>query len=617
MAASGKTAADYFVSSLPGAPEGDPLLKMHAGHIEVSPETHGNLFFWHYQNRHIGDKQRTVIWLNGGPGCSSEDGALMEVGPYRVREGGNLEYNNGSWDEFANLLFVDQPVGTGFSYVDTNAYIHELDEMADHFVAFLERWFEVFPDYAHDDLYLAGESYAGQHIPYISRAILERNKKKTLSAPWHLAGMLIGNGWIDPVAQYPSYLQFSYAENLIIPGSSIASTVEASQKACMEVLNAGAKDHVDSGSCEKVLQTILDQTKNRQAPEMQQCVNMYDVRLRDDSSCGMNWPPDLKDITPYLRREDVKAALHVDANKRAGWTECAGAVSSSFSTPKSVPAVKLLPDILAAGVPILLFSGGQDLICNHIGTENLIRRLSWLDGKGFELSPGITAPKRAWTFEGEEAGIWQEARNLTYVLFYNASHMVPFDYPRRTRDMLDRFMGVDIASVGGTPADSRIDGEKGLETSVGGHPNSTAAQEEQSKQLKGAEWKGYWRGGELALVIVIIMALGYGYYVWLGRRRRRLAGYTGVAGDDDPANGGMGLMESVRDAVRQAPPMRLERFRNSSHPGADLEAADFDEAELDDLTPRRKGEEGKYSLGSDDESDTEGYHDAKGHGHTA
>lgn len=110
------------------------------------------MFFWHYQNRHIANRQRTVIWLNGGPGCSSMDGALMEIGPYRVLEGGKLEYNNGSWDEFANLLFVDNPVGTGFSYVNTDSYISELDQMTDQFLVFLEKWFALFPEYEHDDV---------------------------------------------------------------------------------------------------------------------------------------------------------------------------------------------------------------------------------------------------------------------------------------------------------------------------------------------------------------------------------------------------------------------------------------------------------------------------------
>ena len=121
-------------------------------HIEITPEHNGNLFFWHFQNKHIANRQRTVIWLNGGPGCSSEDGAMMEIGPYRLKDKENLVYNDGSWHEFANLLFVDNPVGTGFSYVDTNSYVTELDQMAEQFIVFLEKWFAIFPEYEQDDV---------------------------------------------------------------------------------------------------------------------------------------------------------------------------------------------------------------------------------------------------------------------------------------------------------------------------------------------------------------------------------------------------------------------------------------------------------------------------------
>jgi carboxypeptidase D len=121
-------------------------------HIEITPEHHGNLFFWQFENKHLADRPRLVIWINGGPGCSSEDGALMEIGPYRVREGGTLEQVDGAWNEFATLLFVDNPVGTGFSYVDTDSFVHELTEMADQFVDFLDRWFAIFPEYMHDDV---------------------------------------------------------------------------------------------------------------------------------------------------------------------------------------------------------------------------------------------------------------------------------------------------------------------------------------------------------------------------------------------------------------------------------------------------------------------------------
>lgn len=308
---------------------------------------------------------------------------------------------------------------------------------------------------------------------------------------------------------------------------------------------------------------------------------MYDVRLRDSyPACGMNWPPDLVDVKPYLRKPEVVKALNINPDKKTGWEECSGAVSGSFLAKHSLPSVTLLPQIIESGIPILLFSGDKDLICNHLGTEQLIHNMKWNDGTGFELSPGVWAPRRDWTFEGEPAGVFQQARNLTYVLFYNASHMVPFDFARRSRDMLDRFMKVDIASIGGAPADSRIDGEKLPQTSVGGQANSTAAQEEENQRLKDATWKAYAKSGETALVIVVIGVSVWGYFIWRSRRNNR-QGYR-----------------EVRQRGRGG--SALERFRNRSH-GNDIEAGDFDETTLDQLaTPRT---ESHFSVGAESEDE--------------
>ena len=414
-------------------------------------------------------------------------------------------------------------------------------------------------------MYIAGESYAGQHIPYIARAIIDRNKLPATKKKWNLSGLLIGNGWIAPEEQSYAYLEMAYQSGLVQKGTDVANQLEAQQTACKKELSKGEKNaHVDYPPCEALLNMVLKLTvKDRR------CVNMYDIRLDDEyPSCGMNWPPDLKSVTPYLRRPGVTGALHVGSDKKTGWTECTGSVSGAFRTRDSKPSIHLLPDLLSE-VPILLFSGDKDLICNHIGTENLIHNLEWQGGKGFELSPGILAPRRDWIFEGEAAGIWQEARNLTYVLFYNSSHMVPFDYPRRTRDMLDRFMNVDIASIGGVPTDSRIDGEKGIETSVGGHSNSTAAQEEEKEKIDEARWSAYYRSGTIALIVVAILATGWGWYVW--RDRRRSAGYQGMFGSGSSS--------------------RL--MHNGMHP--DIEAGDFDESELDDL----------HVVGPDEEDENE------------
>ncbi|KAH8893249.1 alpha/beta-hydrolase [Thozetella sp. PMI_491] len=598
VAAADKTAGEYFVHSLPGQPEG-PLIKMHAGHIEVTPEHNGNLFFWHFQNKHIANKQRTVIWLNGGPGCSSEDGALMEIGPYRLKDDHTLEYNDGSWNEFANIMFVDNPVGTGYSYVDGNAYVHELDEMADQFVIFLEKWFGLFPEYEHDDIYIAGESYAGQHIPYIAKQILARNKKPTTNHKWNLKGLLIGNGWISPPEQYEAYLQFAYEKGIVEKGSDIANKLEMQHRICLKEL-ATVGDQVDHPSCEKILQDMLDLTAKPNGGS-RECVNMYDVRLRDVyPSCGMNWPPDLTKVTPYLRRKDVTDALHINPNKNEGWTECNGNVGVQFRATNSKPSIRFLPEIIKE-VPTVLFSGAEDLICNHLGTEALIGNMEWNGGKGFEVSPGNWAPRRDWTFEGQPAGFWQEARGLTYVLFSNSSHMVPFDYARRTRDMLDRFMGVDISNIGGTPTDSRLDGEKGPETTVGGAAgNSTTSQEEEKAKLDAAKWQAYRKSGEIVLVIVIIAAAAWGYYVW--RERRRL-GYRGLFGGPPDDSAARGRYATVSERPRGG--SGLENFRHK-RAGRDVEAGDFDESELDDLhvaTPTEGHHGEPYSVG--DESDVD------------
>lgn len=316
---------------------------------------------------------------------------------------------------------------------------------------------------------------------------------------------------------------------------------------------------------------------------------MYDIK-KDDTfpACGMNWPPDLEFMKPWLRRKDVVKALHVNADKKTGWVECNGAVGSAFRAQNSEPSVRLIPDLLKQ-VPILLFSGADDLICSHIGTENLIHNMEWNGGKGFETSPGVWAPRQDWTYDREAAGYYQQARNLTYVLFYNASHMVPWDYPRRTRDMLDRFMGVDIASIGGKPGDSRINGEKSSQTSVGGHPNSTIAEQQVEQKIDQERWAAYYRSGSIALIVVAILAVFFGWYVWQDRRRR--AGYRGVAS------------EPSRGAAMSHNPSRT-----------DVEASrafDLDDNELDTLHHDGRGVTGRYSLGGLSDEDDEEHNEEK------
>ncbi|CAF1233876.1 unnamed protein product [Adineta steineri] len=433
-------AIDFYVHDLPLLPKGASSIRMHAGLLPVNPQHNGSLFFWHFERKYPSDKLRTVIWLNGGPGCSSLIGAWMAIGPFRFQDENTMIENDGSWHLYTNLLFVDQPVGTGFSTIDTDSFIHELDEMTNQFLIFLDQYIKIFPELLENDIYLAGQSYAGQYIPYIAQAILEQ--RSTLK----LRGLLIGNGWVDPVTAYKSYLPFAVANKLVIENSELYNRINIEVKQCEDALSKQV--HVSGEACYPILEEIMENgamNNHHRQNQKDRCVNMYDIRLDDTfPECGENWPPDKKYLTFYLRRQDVMSSIHIH-DKKVEWTQCSSSVHKTFTADISKPSITLLPDLLQQ-IPIILYSGEYDLICNHWGTEAIIDSMTWNGGTGFDFGNGTLSSTDPWIVEGEPAGLIRSARNLTYLLFHGASHMVPYDYAGRSRFMLHEFIQLNLTA---------------------------------------------------------------------------------------------------------------------------------------------------------------------------
>ncbi|CAF0713190.1 unnamed protein product [Adineta steineri] len=447
----GLQAADFYVHDLPLLPKGSSSIRMHAGLLPVNPQHHGSLFFWHFEKKYSSDKLRTVIWLNGGPGCSSLIGAWMEIGPFRFQNKNTMIENDGSWHLYTNLLFIEQPVGTGFSTIGTDSYIHELDEMTNQFLGFLDQYIKIFPELLENDIYLAGESYAGQYIPYIAKAILEQ--RSTLK----LRGLLIGNGWIDPATAYKSYLPFAVANNLVVKNSALYDRINIQVKQCEQVLSK--QIHVSEEACYPILWEILmngAMNNHHVGNQKGRCVNIYDIRLDDTfPQCGRNLPPELKYFMSYLRRQDVMSSIHIN-DKKVRWAECSDSVSDAFTANHSKPSITFLPNLLRQ-IPIILYSGQYDLICNHWATEAMIDSMTWNGRTGFDFDNGTFSPKYPWIVDDESAGLIRSARNLTYILFYGASHMVPYNYARRSRFMLHQFIQLDLISFPDTTTRKNIE----------------------------------------------------------------------------------------------------------------------------------------------------------------
>lgn len=424
---------NFIVDDLPGIssiPEEDRPL-MYAGHLELNATIEENYFFWKFIKPDV-ELNRTIFWLNGGPGCSSMDGALMEVGPLRVKNSkGDLHINNGSWHEVANLVFVDQPGGTGFS--TTKDYDKDLNRVGDDFVVFLEKYFEVFPEDLNNEVYIAGESYAGQYIPFIADKIFQsKNEFKN-----NLKGLLIGNGWIAPNIQSLSYIPYLLDVGIIKKEDSFMPKLLKQQEHCQNLLNNKENDDKFSISqCEVILSKILLYTRDKNAPEDQQCINMYDIGLKDSyPSCGMNWPPDLKYVQPYLQRDNVVKGLNIDVDKVTKWRECDGDVSKFLKNKHIKPSYNLLPSLLEK-VEIMLFNGGHDIICNNYGVVDLIDKLNWGGSTGFTDD----TEQFNWKYDSDLTGTVKSGKNLTYVDVFNSSHMVPFDLPEKSRGIFDLFV---------------------------------------------------------------------------------------------------------------------------------------------------------------------------------
>jgi carboxypeptidase D len=219
------------------------------------------------------------------------DGVFLENGPMRFQNG-KLVLNNESWHQETNMLYIDQPANTGYSVGPTRKTI---EEVVYDFLLFLDHFYNTFPELATLDLYLSGESFAGVWISYISLAILKRNEART-ARHIQLKSLLLGNAWLDPLYQYPAYLEFATEKHLI--NGTYLSRAEDQMSHCHNELGKQPRN-INYDVCEGVMRTILDASISAG----QYCINKYDYRLRDqgpNEGCGMSWPPGVTELHQYL-----------------------------------------------------------------------------------------------------------------------------------------------------------------------------------------------------------------------------------------------------------------------------------------------------------------------------
>lgn len=201
----------YHVPMLPGY--GKHKENVYAGFVDVHPATSSQLYYIAYESRSPADANTPVlIWLNGGPGASSFLGNFLENGPYRLQMDLTFKDNPFAWNDQQHLIFFDQPAGTGFSHTAPGGYVTSLEQMAEQFVVGLQQLVKRHPQFS-GPLYLTGESFSGQYIPFIGDHIVRQKARRDASV--NFRGCLIGNPGLDIPLQYSKQPLFFRTHGLV------------------------------------------------------------------------------------------------------------------------------------------------------------------------------------------------------------------------------------------------------------------------------------------------------------------------------------------------------------------------------------------------------------------
>jgi len=446
--------ADQIIN-LPGAENLKIPFNQFSGYLSVPGVATKNLHYWMVESLSNPATDPVAFWTNGGPGCSGLIGFLTEQGPFKPNSDGSLSLNEWTWNQKANMVFVEVPCGVGFSYSDSADDVKTDDKQSakDNY-AMIQAFFKRFPEYASNDLYISSESYGGHYMPTLAREIVDRN---TAGADPHLnfKGFAVGNPHTTFYSVIPSSVQSMWGHQLVSK-----PTWDKYSETCLNARN------FDIFTCEILFMEMyleVGRDFNPYALDYPVCVSDSPSRFgraqrhwlmrhvlgnsstglraamgvgefdgADYEPCAMNY------AISYLNRADVKAALHVKTD--VTWEECSRSIrySQKDGAHSMVPNYQYLIDG-KFGLDILVFSGDDDSVCSTEGTQN------WIWSMGYRVAGRKWRP---WTVANQTAGYltkWANTR-FAFMTVHGAGHEVPSYKPQAALDLWNSYLAGELTN---------------------------------------------------------------------------------------------------------------------------------------------------------------------------
>ncbi|XP_058011636.1 lysosomal protective protein-like [Ahaetulla prasina] len=425
-----------LVSSLPGLSE-VPAFQQWSGYLPAGPGQYFHYWFVESQGNPAADP--VVLWLNGGPGCSSMEGFLAENGPFHLHDNGTVYLNPDSWNKVANMLYLESPGGVGYSYPAAYGNPVSDSQVAEENYQALRSFFTKFPDFAQNDFYVFGESYGGIYVPTLTAKIVKG------SAAINLKGFGVGNGLSSYSLNDQTLMEFAYLHGVL--GEDLWSSLVES---CCSRGNCNYASS-DNGDCitaiSKAYQLISGTGLNmynlyascwggalyqsRYEADLANLFRHYQFNVPVPNVGSIPGVPKCINATAmyvWLNRDDVRQALHIPRTL-PDWEVCSSQVSATYQRQYTdmAPFYKWL---LTQNLRALVYNGDVDMVCNFLGGEQFVDA----------LNQPVLSEYQPWYFNDQVAGFFKEYQNITFLTVKGAGHMVPQYKPGPALEMFRRFL---------------------------------------------------------------------------------------------------------------------------------------------------------------------------------
>jgi len=387
------------------------------GYFPRQGDTNSQYFYALYpQSSQTTSPSNLVMWLQGGPGGSSLFGDFLENGPEDVYGRARAT----SWTNYASMLYVDNPIGTGFSYTTDNGYSTTDEGVAAGLVDFLAQFFNAYPDLQSVPFWIFTESYGGKMTAFTGVALheaIEAGKVKS-----NFQGVALGDGWLDGADCMASYAPFLLAMSLIDEEQAKVVTQYATEAAAALEANNGTQATNLWGEQQQYISESCD------GCNWYNSINSTDTdaaeaQLNKNCHSGGSFYEYVKSVVP----------------SSVNYGSQAGNVFSEMSDAFLRSGVEQVVKMLQAGLKVNVYSGQLDIIVDALCTERWINNMSWPGLAKFQQQP-----EHNIIIDGIPQGFYRSFENFAFFKIFRAGHMVPHDNPEAAYQMLQMILGGQV-----------------------------------------------------------------------------------------------------------------------------------------------------------------------------